>query len=53
MKLTKDIIEKAVKCKGYKWFEKGDYNLNIVGVRNSDTGTEVTNKFDDKITLSF
>ena len=53
MKLTKDIIEKAVKCKDYKWFETGDYNLNIVGIRNSDTGNEVTNKFDDKITLSF
>ena len=53
MKLTKDIIEKAVKEKGYKWFETGDYNINIVGVRNSDTGNEVTNKFDDKITLSF
>ena len=53
MNLTKDIIEKAVKEKGYKWFETGDYNINIVGVRNSDTGNEVTNKFDDKITLSF
>ena len=53
MKLTKEIIEQGVKAKGYKWFETGDYNINIVGVRNSDTGTEVTNKFDDKITLSF
>ncbi len=53
MKLNKEIIEKAVKEKGYKWFETGDYNINIVGVRNSDTGTEVTNKFDDKITVSF
>ena len=53
MKLTKEIIEKGVKAKGYKWFETGDYNINVVGVRNSDTGTEVTNKFDDKITLSF
>jgi len=53
MKLTKEIIEKGVKAKGYKWFETGDYNINIVGVRNSDTGTEVTNKFDDKITISF
>ena len=53
MKLTKEIIEEGVKSKGYRWFEKGDYNLNIVGVRNSNTGTEVTNKFDDKITLSF
>jgi hypothetical protein len=31
-----------------QWFEKGDYNLNIVGVRNSSTGSKVTNKFDDK-----
>ena len=53
MKLTKEIIEQGVKAKGYKWFETGDYNINVVGVRNSDTGVEVTNKFDDKITLSF
>lgn len=53
MKLTREIIEKAVKAKNFSWFEKGNYNLNIVGIRNSDTGTEVTNKFDDKITLAF
>ena len=53
MKLTRKIIEKAVKAKNFSWFEKGNYNLNIVGIRNSDTGTEVTNKFDDKITLAF
>jgi len=53
MELTRELIEKAVKEKGYAWFEKGDYNLNIVGVRNSSTGDEVTNSFDDKITLSY
>ena len=53
MSYTREQIETAVKSKGYAWFEKGDYNLNIVGIRNSATGTEVTNKFDDKITLSF
>jgi len=53
MNLTREIIEKAVKAKSYNWFEKGNYNLNIVGIRNSDTGTEITNKFDDKITISF
>jgi len=46
-------IEAAVKAKGYKWFENGDYNLNIVGVRNSETLNEVTNKFDDYLTLSY
>lgn len=51
-KYSKDKIEATVKEKSYQWFE-GDYHLNIVGVRNSDTGTAVTNAFDDKITLSY
>ena len=50
---TRKQIEQAVKAKGYKWFENGDYNINIVGIRNSDTNNEVTNKFDDHITLSY
>lgn len=52
MKLTKDIIEKSVKAQSWKWFDKGDYNLNIVGVRNL-TNNKVTNLFDDWITLSY
>ncbi len=50
---TRQQIETAVKTKGYKWFENGDYNLNIVGVRNAETLNEVTNKFDDYLTLSY
>ena len=50
---TREQIETAVKSKGYRWFEKGDYNVNIVGVRNSETGTRVTNKFDDCLTISY
>ena len=50
---TRQQIESTVKAKGYKWFENGDYNLNIVGVRNSETLNEVTNKFDDYLTLSY
>lgn len=55
MKYSKDLIEKAVKAKGYKWFTGGgkDYDVNIVGVRNSDTGNAITNKFDDTLTISF
>jgi len=53
MNLTYDKIKEAVLAKGYKWFESDSYNLNIVGVRNSDTNDEVTNKFDDKMTLSY
>jgi len=52
-KPTRQQIETAVKAKGYKWLKNGDYNLNIVGVRNGETGNEVTNKFDDFVTLSY
>ena len=50
---TRDEIKKAVLNLGYKWFESGEYNINIVGVRNSNTGIKVTNKFDDCITVSY
>ena len=54
MKYTRDQIETAVKTKGYAWFEGAkDYDVNIVGVRNSATGQTVTNAFDDVITVSF
>jgi hypothetical protein len=50
---TRQQIKETVTKKGYKWFESGDYNLNIIGVRNSDTHGKVTNKFDDCITVSY
>ena len=51
---TREQIEGAVKAKGYVWFEgEKDYDINIVGVRNSATGQKVTNAFDDTITLSY
>ena len=53
MQFTREQVEEAVKSKGYKWFENGNYNLNIVGIRNSDTFDEVTNKFDDLLTVSY
>lgn len=46
-------IEDSVKAKGYLWFENGDYNLNIVGVRNLTQGQKATNLFDDQITVSY
>jgi len=52
-KYTLDQIEEAVKTKGYEWFNDGDYNVNIVGIRNMAAGTRVTNKFDDHITVSY
>ena len=54
MNYSKDKIESAVKAKGYVWFEGAkDFDVNIVGVRNSDTGNAVTNAFDDRITVSY
>ena len=50
---TREQVEAAVKAKDYKWFETGDYNVNIVGIRNMTTGTRITNKFDDHITISY
>jgi hypothetical protein len=53
---TKNQIEKAVKSKGYVWYENA---VNIVGVRNSSDVDQfvklsrVTNAFDDKILLIF
>jgi len=55
-KYSKEKIEKALKKKSYVFFEDASnkgYDLNIVGVRNSDTSKKVTNLFDDVITLSF
>jgi hypothetical protein len=48
-----DKIKQAMKVKDYKFFESGDYNLNIIGIRNSDTGNKVTNVFDDLLTVSY
>ena len=53
MNRSKEKIEKALASKNYKWFDGGDYDVNIVGVRNSDTGKFITNAFDDVITCCF
>ena len=54
MSYTREQIEATVKAKNYAWFEGAkDYDVNIVGVRNSTTGNKVTNLFDDHLTLSY
>ena len=50
---TREQIEKAVESKGHRYFHHGAYNVNIVGVRNGATGDEITNKFDDCMTVSY
>ena len=53
---TREQIQSTVESKGYKYFtddnNKG-YDVNIVGIRNDYTGRAVTNRFDDKITISY
>lgn len=53
MTFTRDQIKQAVLRKGYQFFEDGDFNVNIVGIRNNTPGKKVTNVFDDWITLTF
>jgi hypothetical protein len=58
MSFTREQIEKAVKTKGYTWFEDASnktYDVNIVGVRNNhpSIADKVTNLFDDWLTISF
>ena len=53
MSYTREQIQDAVKVKGYKWFTSDNYDVNIVGVRNADTNNEVTNRFDDHLTISY
>jgi hypothetical protein len=48
-----ELIKKVVQAKGYVWFENGDFDVNIVGVRNLSEGRKVTNVFDDTLTLSY
>jgi len=52
----REQIKEVVQKLGYKWFSDSNnkgYDVNIVGIRNSDTANQVTNKFDDKITISY
>lgn len=50
---TREQIEKAVKSKGYVWFENVNNKGFDVGIRNSGPGKKVTNVFDDFITISY
>jgi len=49
-KIMSDQYRTALASMGYAFFENGDYNLNIVGVRN-DSGDAT--KFDDFINLLY
>ena len=50
-KATKADFSKILVNKGYAYFTKGKYNLNIIGIRSA--GNKVTNKFDDVIVVEY
>ena len=45
-------FEKLFAKKGYAYFTKGNYNLNIIGVR-SNQNNKVTNKYDDCLVVIY
>ena len=48
--IIKSSIEKSMKNEGYAFFSKGDYNLNIIGVRNNSGRADV---FDDTLLVIY
>jgi len=44
-------IQNAMRIKGYKLFDSGDYNLNIIGIRQ--VSDKVDNLFDDTMFLAY
>lgn len=45
-------FEKILTEKGYKYFTKGSYNLNIIGIRSDQQG-KVTNLYDDLLVVIY
>ena len=50
-KCAKADFQKIFARKGYAFFTKGEYNLNIIGVRHK--GAKVTNHFDDCLVVIY
>jgi hypothetical protein len=46
VELAINKVQQIFRRKGYAFFEKGDYNLNIIGVRRE---LRIANKFDDTL----
>jgi hypothetical protein len=56
MNYTLEQIKQVMLAKGYVWFNDDankSYDVNIIGIRNSSTGSEVTNLFDDTLTIAY
>ena len=53
---TREQIQETVEGKGYKYFHDNSnkgYDVNIIGIRNSETKGRVTNAFDDLLTIAY
>ena len=46
--ITKNTMKKVMEDKGYAFFEEGDYNLNIIGIRNASGRADL---FDDNMII--
>ena len=56
MEFTREKVKEVIVSKGYKWFNDNNnkgYDVNIIGIRNSETDGTVTNSFDDTLTISY
>jgi hypothetical protein len=49
--MTQLFLQNACKEKGFSYFTKGDYNLNLIAIRD-DISSDV-NKFNDTLTVSY
>lgn len=45
-------IEQTIKSLGYAYFTKGDYNLNIIGIRSTNSENTV-NEFNDALVVTY
>lgn len=45
-------FKKLFESKGYTWFDKGVYNLNIIGIRRANKN-KVTNTYDDVLVMDY
>ena len=50
MNLETILLQNVMNKKGYLWFDKGLYNLNLIGVRSS---VQEAGRFDDFITATY
>ncbi len=48
--ITKNTMKKVMEDKGYAFFEEGDYNLNIIGIRNASGRAD---RFDDNMIVLY